>query len=259
MGYPLDHVYDEAATYAAFLAGTLARAQSVDDIGRLCNDLSGIYRTLGLCELLLEADTEQFVLCLVDSALMRRYFLERCKHEGRWDHPECRASYIAPFCDAVAVGQRSVAVDIKRSTPPSRFEGYEYESDHAYAWMLMCLADPEASGDVLECMLHDYEVALGGRPEARLAVCRALVEQNEAAFHPAMLELLAQFEAGVEQAEARAYRFDDHERIFVEGLALLRLADDRGIATSEHYRYCPALARRARVSASPELRALLAR
>jgi hypothetical protein len=126
--------------------------------------------------------------------------------------------------------------------------------------MLMGLIDPDVTGDALERAFQDYEGALDRRPEARLGVCRALVDQDEAAFHPAMLELLAQFGAEVKQAETRAYRFDDHERIFVEGLVLLRLADDCGISTSDHYRYCPSLARRAEISAfSSELRTLLAR
>ena len=58
-------------------------------------------------------------------------------------------------------------------------------------------------------------------------------------LHARDLEIEAAKEAGqLEEPHVVALR-----RVFVEGLAILRLAERRGLRTEREYRYCPSLAR----------------
>lgn len=243
MSYPLEHVYDEAAPYANFLIEMIGAAPSVETIGKMCNDLAAHYRTLGLCELLIEADTDLFFHYLIDSAQTRKYYLDRCRRDHHLADPERRTSINGPFLDAVVAGQYDLAATIAALSASDWMEGYEYEEDFAYTqWLHAMVATPEDTS-ALTIRLSGYETALQGNPDARLDVGKALIARDADAFHFAFLALLNQFGDEVQLAKQHAYRFDDHQLVFIEGLALLRLADRAGIPVRQVYRYCPAPAR----------------
>jgi hypothetical protein len=241
MVYPLEHVHDEAAQYASFLVDRIAEASTVEDIGRMANDLAGLYRTLGLCELLIEANADGFFHRLIDSALTRQYFLQRCASEGRV-HPEQRASVAEPLFDAIVAKQLGVARTLDGLVPNAPVERYEYAEDYYYARLIGALVR-EAIGEA-ESIFEQYVGALGELSDVRVSVARALLDRDTLAFQQAFLNLLVQYEAEMEYERTISYRYDDQNLVFLEGLALLCLAEERSLETHEVYRYCPPMARR---------------
>ncbi|MEM1043026.1 MAG: hypothetical protein AAGI91_10390 [Bacteroidota bacterium] len=241
MSYSLEHVHDEAAQYASFLIDRITEASTVEDIGRMANDLAELYQTLGLCELLIEANTEGFFHRLIDGALTRRYFLRRCLAEDRV-HPERRASVTGPLVGAIVAGQYGVARELDDLVADAPVEGHEYDEDYYYARLVGALVREEASD--AERIFGQYVEALGELSEARVPVMRALLDRDRFAFHQAFLGLLIQYEAEMEYRQSVSYRYDDHHLVFLEGLALLRIAEDSGITAGDVYRYCPTMARK---------------
>jgi hypothetical protein len=100
----------------------------------------------------------------------------------------------------------------------------------------------------LAATLDQLEASLEGGPSQRLPVCRALLARDQAAFDEAFASLLSarrtETNAAKKTFEAEELTFQPESRVFVEGLALLVLADQRGLKTAPEYLpLCPSLAR----------------
>ena len=91
------------------------------------------------------------------------------------------------------------------------------------------------------------EKALAGRLDARLPCVKALLHRDQAAFEVAFEALLAQRTKEIEAEKAR-HKIEEpsliaQRQVYVEGLALLRIAERLNIDTQSEYLYCPSLAR----------------
>lgn len=248
----LDDLLDETVTYANFLIDVAIRQESAASLGALCNDIARHYRAMGIYDLLLHADVGGFHHGLIQSALTRQYYLGRCAREGHFEDPHRRAGFAEPFLDAVAVGQLVLASRIAELSPEAWMEGYEYEDDFAYATFLYQLARPDGGDPSIRARrLDQFESALQGQPSDRLQVARALEARDQAGFDEAFADLLRAREAEMEvladpevdSARAKEAAFAANRWVFVEGLALLRLAERQGVRTEPQYTFCPDLAR----------------
>ena len=86
-----------------------------------------------------------------------------------------------------------------------------------------------------------------GTPSARLDVCRALLNRDQTAFDEAFDKLIQEQDAKIAADKAR-FQLEEPEvmsqrLIFVEGLAVLRLATLHGLKTEPDYLFCPSIAR----------------
>ncbi|HYO73698.1 MAG TPA: Imm49 family immunity protein [Archangium sp.] len=220
----------------------IAADHPVLDVGEVYEETEECFEATACCALLLSMDRVSFQRHLFWSALARRYFLQRSKDQGSAGDFRCaRSRSNAIFC-AVAAGDVALAVEIGDLSPSQWNPEGEYEEDFAYHLFLYRFlkgADPQSRDEAL----RHFVKALGGTPSPRFDVCQALqngaAEGFEAAFqdlidsHAAEIDALQPYSPDVPTSEPRS-------RVFVEGLALLRIVADADIQLTERdYPLCP--------------------
>jgi hypothetical protein len=204
---------------------------------------------MGIYDLLINADTDGFFYGLLQSALTRKYYLDRCVKENFLSDPERMSSFVDPFFDAVAANQLKLASDIARLSPDQWLEDYEYEDDFAYAYFFYRLIsfDEVETRELME-VLAQFERALEGQHSIRLELCNALFVQDQEAFDEAFTNLLNEYQSRTDtladdSVQSHEFTFEANRRIFVEGLAILRIAEKLQLETQEEYVLCPNIAR----------------
>lgn len=232
---------------AFWLQGLTNPEYPVEELGGLGLELSQKLRALAIMGLLVAADSNSFYHNLIRSGRVRVTYLEKMRASGRLDdHHRCSGRF-EPLMDAIAADDFNLAMRIVELSPAEFREGHEYEDDYCYArilsrWIAKMPDDSETPG-----LIDRFGAYLEGKPNARLAVCRALAVKDQAAFDEAFANLLDERDLEIEAAKERGQLEEPQvvalRRVWVEGLAILRLAERRGLHTEQEYRYCPSLAR----------------
>ncbi len=219
---------------------------TLDVAGRFYEEMGTNLRAQAISCLLLDADTDAFYSELTISAQARRHYLARCVKSGysdfygacsRWD----------PFFDALATHNDALARDIASLSPKDWLDGAEYEDDYCYARFLHRYIADDSARDELEALIVRFEKALEGAPSARLAICKSLLARDQKAFDEAFEDLLTEREVEIEE-ERNGIAEEDvgaalRTYVFVEGLAILWVAERAGLKTLREYPLCPALSR----------------
>lgn len=242
-------LHDHIQIYLDFVVEFVERDPSIQSLGKRCHDISRHYRALGVCALLAEGDIDAFFHSLIRSAQTRRYFLDRCRRENHISDFYLAASFNGPFFDAVAADQFRLAEAIARLSPQEWRERDEYEDDFAYTHFLHRLVlNPTEGPTEGPAVLERFERALEGAASPRLGVCRAILARDTDAFESAFVDLLAAREAEIaaarSTAETEEVTFEPEAGLFVEGLALLKLAGRLGLTPAPEHPMCPSIARR---------------
>lgn len=250
--------YAEAVAYdAAFwLSAFTNPSYPVDQLGEVCVATCDKLRTLAIIALVSKGDHRAFTHNLVRSGRCRLSYLQRVQQGGRPDHHDASAR-VAPFFDAVAAADFALARQIASLSPREWRQGHEYEDDFCHAQIAHAVLAPVADVGRTEALFARWEQVLDGQPDARLPVLRALALRDKAGFDPAFEGLVQQREDALaaERARARIEEFDviAARQLFVDGLALLRMATQLGLHTQAEYRGCPSLARQVtRETLAPE-------
>lgn len=220
----------------------------LEELGAIGVDLSRKLRGLAIITLLTTGDTDKFCHNLIRSGRVREHFLTRMRQvPGQADH-HLASGRVDPLLDALAAGDIDLAHRIAWISPRSWEPQREYEDDFCYAQILHRLIHGVASPAVYQPFIDQFERALKGQPSARLDVAKALVQRAQAEFDTAFDALLDARRKDILAAIKRAQIEDPmvlaERQVFIEGLALLRLADKQGLQTLPDYLYCPSLARR---------------
>jgi hypothetical protein len=239
--------FGEILSYLDFIIDVAEKQASVGELGNLANEIGSHYRALGISCFLLFADIEALGQGFTQSAVIRRHFLQRTAEEGAPAMPARRSSFLDPFFDALAVNRRALAVGIADWSPKEWWEDFEYEEDYAYASFLFQIAREDHSGERLQPILDQFEAAVEGAADSRLAICKAINIRDPEGFEDSFLKLIVEFDAENEEIadphsdsiKKQNFTFEPNRFIFVEGLALLRLAEWLGIPTAMDYKYCP--------------------
>jgi hypothetical protein len=228
----------------------------VEKVGDLSLEVSYKLRTLAILALLGKASADGFVHSCTRAARARRLYLRRLADAGI-DRAHHRVSgCYEPLLDAIAAGDMRLVGEIDELSPADFRPPDEYEDDYCYAQLLCRLCRDPVPEAQLTPLLDRFARYLDGDENPRLQVCGALAERDAAAFAEAFEAFLAAFEEGIQKKIARGQLEDVHvlaqRHVSVEGLAILRLADRRGIPTDREYLYCPSLARRPASYPCPE-------
>ena len=244
----LIELHDHIKIYLDFIIEFVERDPSVQSIGKRCHEISRHYRALGICALLAEADINDFCHNLIRSAQTREYFLERCRRENYLSDFYFAVSFNGPFFDAVAANQFGLAEKIVQLSPQEWRARDEYEDDFAYAHFLHGLVVNQREGYAEGAAILDrFERVLEGASSPRLAVCRAMLSGNADEFEIAFGDLLSEREAEMMAARqtsgAEEVTFEPEANIFIEGLALLKLAGRLGVSVEPEHAMCPSIAR----------------
>jgi hypothetical protein len=251
-----------ADAYAALLedaregVGAAAWGPHASEAGGLYESLVDAFEGLAHANALLHFDAEQVRADFTFAAGARRQFLQLCARDGVRPREFALSRTHALFC-AVAARDDALAADLVRLGPTAWTDGAEYEDDFCFHAAVARLAVPTADAlPPLDALLARL-LAVGG-PAPRLDAVRALADGDAPAFRDAFLARLD--ERALFRDELYEHRRDQplfltSRHVFTEGLALLALAESRGIAMPDVYAFCPEVAR---LSPAPPVRDLFA-
>ncbi|ATB26800.1 Imm49 family immunity protein [Melittangium boletus] len=204
-------------------------------------------RIAAISVLLAEADVPAFRHDLRLSAMARREMLSSSLDTEAPSWFRC-AGRVEPLFDALSAGDVGLARDIARHSPRHWVADEEFEDDFRYADFLHehLLAETKHPSPGEERAIAAFQQCSGDSGSPRLAVCAALFNRDQDAFDAALEDLLVERAAEFRNAGPALHpeRFLTESHVFIEGLALLRLAEDRGLHTQPEYRMMPGLARR---------------
>jgi hypothetical protein len=226
----------------------LADDLSLEEAAPWYEEFTDTMRAHALLWLLVEADPQSFFRDLTLSAQVRRQYLRRCEKEKLVNCFRA-CSRIEPFLDAVAGESFDLARDIAALSPADWLERDEYEDDYCFArflYLWVASEGAERPAEPLSALLDRFEEALEGQDSARLDVCRALLAGDQQAFGEAFAALILERQEAVAALLPRTVGNPVlllDAQVFVEGLAILRLADGLGFQTESEYPGCPRLAR----------------
>ena len=218
----------------------------LDQLGRVSVEVCAKLRTLAVISLVGKADHETFTHNLVRSGRARVSYLQRVQDAGAGDHHDASAR-IEPFFDAVAAADFALARRIAALSPRDWRQGHEYEDDWCHAQLAHAVLAPVADVARTQALFERWERVLGGQADARLPVLRALASRDADGFDGAFESLLDQRAQEIAAEKARG-RIEEPvmmaaRQLFIDGLALLRMATHLGLKTQTEYRWCPSLAR----------------
>ena len=239
--------YIEPGSYdAAFwMAGVYDDEFPIDELGDVSLEVSRKLRTLAITVLVSSGKSNVFFHNLIRSGRARHRYLSRCAAENRLDDHHRSSGRVSPLMDTIASGDHDLARRIVDLSPAEWMQGHEYEDDYCYAQLVHCLlsGDEGRGPNLLERFTRFTE----GEPNARLDVSRALISRAQNDFDEAFEQMLRQQEHAIAANKARGELEEPHvianRRIFIEGLAILRLAEKVGLKTEEEYLFCPSIAR----------------
>ncbi|MFL5356871.1 hypothetical protein [Archangium sp.] len=227
----------------------IQRHDALEQSGQAYVVAATCHRRLALCALLVDARPDRFSAHLCHSAHARLHFLQLVAGGHGAEPRFLCATQEFPFIDALVAGQPDLAVGIARQAARRHDPDFEYEDDfllHHFLHQFLLTERGSGSAD-LPALLERWEAVLEGGSDTYLDACRALLHRRAHAFDEALQATV----------DARLLRFqklprdsgpNDEQRktegaVFMMGLALLRLAELRGMDTRREYPTLPSLAR----------------
>jgi hypothetical protein len=231
----------------------IAAGYSVSEISEQFELLCDYFQTLGICHFLEQIDQRQFEENLVRSGYARRYYLRKSRESGNTSDPSLALGRTQAFLDSVAAGNLSLAREIAHLSIQIWHPEWEYEDDFCYYLFLhrAVEADPPVATAEMTALLRRFEGALAGGRSPRLKLCQGLIQGDSERFRSGLLDLMtsqrAELLSLLERLEPCPQTYVQYVRslISIEGLALLRIAEEWGLQPrqeGEDLPVCPDLA-----------------
>lgn len=143
----------------------------------------------------------------------------------------------------MAVGEVALTRSLDEHVEPGWKEGLEYPEDYGFSRLLPKLALPSAPEDELLQGLDRMEHALEGAEYPRFEVLRALTARDSHAFESALLANTDAWRARMDKVRrsgtGNVLGLLTDANVFIEGLALVRVARARGLRTRSQYPCIP--------------------
>lgn len=253
--HTLQETYEELLEAARDGVAAAAYGPDVYLAGPLYEGLVDAFQGLAISNVLLNYDAEQFRTNLVYAAGAQRQFRQVCLRDQTSPLQTAISRTDALFC-AVAARDHALTHDLVRLGATAWVPDGEYEDDFCYYAVLSRVVAPSASGNLPEsdALTERFREVVGAETSARLGLCDALVDDDDRAFRDAFDALLVERETWVEEMAPVRFMdpfFQTTRHIFVEGLALLAVADARGWPMDDRYAFCPEIARLAPTAQTP--------
>jgi hypothetical protein len=198
------------------------------------------YRRRGICSLFWEGLPQLLHRDLQKSGAAFSYFLKTVRNT------EKITSKAAPFFDALACRDFDTARELSRNSRHSWNQEEEYEDDFLYVFFVMKKFFLDGTDQEMWAILSRYEDLLDGADDARLDLCKSFLENDDSTFAEALNALITQHEEyyrrGIERDEILEEEWATEGQLFVEGLALVRLAEVQGFRTDRNYLFIPSIA-----------------
>ena len=241
--------YKEPLAYeiAFFLQGLSNPKYPIDKIGQLTIELTEKFRVLAIIILLTKGNNNVFYHNLIRSSKTREAYLLKLRNSTLQNDHHYASGRYEPLVDAIAANDFQLAKSIAALSPKDWKVGHEYEDDYCYAQILHRLIQDIVPENEISEYIDQFKNYLEGEPNARLEVCESLLKRDQHDFDDAFESLILERELKISKDKERGQIENPlvmaQRQIFVEGLAILRLAEKRGLQTEREYQYCPSLAR----------------
>lgn len=240
-----DLVESHSYETAFWMAGIYSPDYPVHLLGGVATDVSNKLRSMAIFRLLAEGKSDSFYHNLIRSGLVRQRYLQRCQEERLFeDHFRSSGRYLALF-DTIAAADFSLSASIIELSPMEFMPGHEYEDDYCYAQLAHSLLTGVT--ERRHSLLTRFERYLEGNSNGRFLAMKAILERNQSNFDSGFEELLSdreqQVAADIKRGQIESPEIIAFRRVFVEGLAVLRLAARAGLQTEDEYLFCPSIAR----------------
>lgn len=230
-----------AAELADAVPAILARKRTPRGVLEACLN----FRRMAIGRLLMSGLPDEFFQDLSRSARTFLYFLEGAPDDAKL------TSRAVPYFDAVACGDDEAAARIAQAARPTFAPGRELEDDFLYIRFLMSWFSLRADAATLDALLAQWQQALAGADDPtdpRLDLCRALAARDQRGLDAALDAIVDAHRAEVkEQLDEERLLPEDVQttaKVWVELLALLRLAGHARLATPHELPFAPSIARR---------------
>jgi hypothetical protein len=217
------------------------------EIGETYQHLSDAFQGLGICELLLDMNVDRYRTNLTRSAQFRRFFLRKSRATGSSDTIFVALSRTQAVFDAVAAGDRQLAMDIRRHSPSRWMPEGEYEDDFAYHQFVHTCAEAAPELDLTEASiwLATLEGVAGDGMATRVALCDGMIRDDQTSFWAALQERLDEVMSATAGVSALEQEFRDEPweaartHVWIEGVAWIALARMRGWQPPDVMPLCP--------------------
>jgi hypothetical protein len=242
--------FEAPETDVAFCLGNIRHPQiTLEVAGRFYEEAAEALRAHAILRLLVDANGNGFSNDLVMSGHARRAWLRRCARQQYTDY-FLALSRSGSMLDAIAGDDLQLAAEIFRLSPTAVRLGDEYEDDFWWQRYLGLLLTGAPRPELDTALAALAEAAEGARP----ALAKALDKREVAAFEEAFHRFLEEREAANEEDAGRAEEevaVAAGTQVFIEGIAVLKLARHLQIPIADEYPMCPTLALVPRKPATP--------
>lgn len=238
-------IEEQAIEVAFWWSGLQDPEYPIEQLGELSGDLCKRLRALAISQLLQHGNSDAFFHNLIRSGKVRRDYLSKVTIAAApLEYYRCSARYDA-LLDAIAANEFSLATEIVSLSPAEIVDGLEYPDDYFYAQGIHCLILGDAG--LCQKFIERFDLYLAGDDNPRRDLLKSLATPRQSDFEEAFRALIQDREREINANIARG-QFADHyvsaaRNIFVEGLAVLRLADKCELRTDDEYLFCPSIAR----------------
>jgi hypothetical protein len=206
-------------------------------------DVCLMYRRWACGALLANHDAERCFSLLYQAADTWLQLLERKNVWPDLDPYYLTRGHAEPLLDAVAVGSAALTRRLDERMETQWQVGLESPEDFGFFRLLPMLASPTTPPDALRDGLEQLEQSLEGADYPRLDVLKALAQGDSTAFEAALVAHVDAYRARMEKARksgtANPLSLAMDANIFIEGLALVRVARARGLRTRSQYPLIP--------------------
>lgn len=205
-------------------------------------DMASYYRYLGVGKFLLYLDVHGFFQSFYKGARVYQQMLN-LKGSYAFDPYYLCKSRGLPLLDAIAIKAFDLAIEISGQMVDTWQPDMEYEEDFFYYDALTRLINATEAGGKLEKSIKEFEACLDGNASSRLNMVKALVENDGVVFQKNLYALIEEWDDHIAR-QRKSDRIDPYfdktaANIYIEGVALVCLAQKRGITTENQYKYIP--------------------
>lgn len=198
------------------------------------------YRLYGIASLFLSCDVPKFIMALHKSGQVYSVFLRQA------NDAEKITSKAGPFFDAIASGDSATAKEITINARKTWHKDVEYKDDFLYIFFLMKLFYLGYAENECESILKVYESMLV-EDDPRLEYCQGLLHKDSEKCNESLRDILTNYESHYNELIRSESSLPEETategKLCVEGLALIKLAEIRGMSLDSDYLYIPSTAR----------------
>jgi len=222
-----------------YISNKLAALQSnkinYEQLLEICNN----YRQIGICTLFIEYSAQSLFDNLIKSSKAFLYGITNI-HKS-----QVTTSKALPLFDAIACNDYRLAQKISTALSREHNPEEEYLDEFLYFSFLMQRFFLNGNEQSCNDLLVRYEDLLDGTTDEQFVICKALNNKDKALFDDGLEQLIIKnsnkYKQGFLNGSILEEEYATNGCIFIEGLALIRLANTIGITTEKNYLFIPSI------------------